>query len=633
MAKMTDQDRFTLTKNYAQKMRMQHSQRVDDMKKYLAAYELKSPMKKDIEDLGPHTKYVVDPAPKIKLQGAMRLLTATEMTHTVPKLPEAENLEALNMIQDTARNIWRKSGRLAGLPLEEDAVFMGLLYDEVHFRVTKTQDLVDLFEKITKRKQDKDKKYQPSLAAKTRIERLAKETPYIVENLNPLYGFPEYDRLGLRMYYSEMTVTNGWLQDTYGIPTDDPFGERKLCDMWDLEYRTIWLDASETETAAGAETILVQEEHKLPFIPIVCTLINGSRIVWNKPDQQRQPFLYTMLKGGLWDLGTLFLSVLATNAKVFGAIANFIYKGEDAPEYEATDFMGVYKVGEDEELMPMDVPVNNRAVQEMYGIAAQKATEATIFDQSLGAPGGGSDPYSKTALLHQAGRLPLVAYQRQVAMCASQAMELCFQWMRHDKASAYESQTKYGAINLKWDDIPEFIQIESRLEIDLPQDQLELANIALQLREMMGDEWVMRNVLSQQEPQRIISERSKEQFFEAHKAVRVNDINMENQLKWQGKQAQQANQIQMQQQKQQVAMQQAVQAQMGQGGPPPGGGNPGGPGGLPPEVLAEMQGQGAGQQGQMSQEDMVALAMGQQAPMTPAPDREPRPAPGEFRGG
>ena len=526
------------------------------MKRYKDAYDLENPLRKKIEDLGDQVKYVCDNSPRVRTQGAKRLMTSTAMTHTVNQPSGIEAAEIYKQLQKAARDIWWTSGVVARKPIEEDGVFSGLLFDEIHLQVNKTEDLLRFFNDGVKKRKETEKDYEPPLAAKRRIEKLAQKTPYTINVINPMTAYPEWDRIGLRRYYSERKVTMGYIKDNYGIACEDEFKEVTLCDMWDLEYRTIWIKGKGDEE----DEILVQEPHKLPEIPIACSLVEGSDVLWDKPEDQAQPFLYTLLESGLWDLNTILLSVMATNTLVFGAIANFIYKGDESPKYKKEEAIGYYHVGLDESLEPLEIPYPAKSLQEMFGLALQMTTEATIYDQSLGAPGGSGDPYSKTALLHQAGRLPLVTIQRQMGMVAAKAMEIVFEWMRHDEGE-YTTYGQYGENIFDSEDIPEYIMIKSNLEIDLPQDQLQMANIATALRELMGDEWVMKRVLSENEPDSVIEERDGERVAQAHLELKMQRMAQQQQLEFQEMAAQQAQARQMAEQMQQFEMAQAAQGQ------------------------------------------------------------------------
>ena len=566
---------FEQAKDYALHITDNNSERVASASKYRQMYELDSPIQSNIEGVGAHVKFVADPSPRVRTQGAKRLLTATEMSFSIPHEDNAAEADMIDNLEEAAKTIWWRSGLANGAPLEEDMVLSALLFDEVHVQVNKTADMLKHFEEGVEAQKKINKDYEPAPAIKERIERLSKSTPYLCEVVNVEAGYPEWDALGLRRYFSKRTVTRGYLLDMYGLACDDPHEEVVLCDLWDLEWRHIWIEEQEDEP-------IVQEKHGLPFIPIVCYLVEGSRNIWRDPDKQRQPFLYTMQKAGLWDLNTIWLSSMATNVKTFGLIANFIYQGDGSPRYESTGVMAVHSVGPDESLAPMEMPINGKAVQDMYGLTDELTTQATIYPQSLGAPGGSGDPYSKTALLHQAGRLPLVTIQRQVANCAAEAMWLALRWMRHEPEQ-YAARGKTQAVEIDAGQIPEFLVVEAALEIDLPQDQLQMMNVAGQSRQLMGDAWTIENVVNEAQPKQVIMQRTAEEVFQFNK-----------QMYFQRMQQQAQMEIQQAQMQQQMMAQQA-QMEM-QGGPP------------------------------MSPEEEAALAQAEGgAPMMPEPDRPPVP--------
>jgi len=593
---------FDKAKDYAERMRDGHGSRISNAVKYRKMYELNSDIKAQIESVGDHVKFVCDPSPRVRTQGAKRLMTATEMAFKIPRAKGVESEEEIDMLEEAAQTMWWRSGLANGAPLEEDMVLSALLYDEVHVQVHKTADMVAHFEKGVETQRKLDKSFEPAPAAKERIERLAESTPYLFEVVNVEGGFPEWDNLGLRRYLSIRTVTRGYLMDMYGVSCDSPHEEVSLYDMWDLEWRHIWIAEEEG-------VLILQEKHGLPFIPIVCYIVEGSRRLWNKPDAQRQPFLYTMDKGGLWDMNTIWLSAMATNVKEHGLTAQYVYTGKDGPAYQQTGYMGVFKVQPDESLEPIELPINGDALQNMYALTSDLTTQSTLYTQALGQPLGGSNrTYSETALLHQAGRLPLVTVQRQVANCASEVMWLAFRWMQSEPGD-YSAQGKMRAIEIEKNSIPEFLVVEATLEIDLPQDQLQMMNVATQATELMGREWTIENVVSEPQPKNVMKQKASEDVFQAKLAQYFQKMQWEFQKQQMVEQQQIQQQQQMQQQmlqQQQMAAQQAQMGDMAGGGMMPGNGQP------------------------MSPEEEEALLQAQQTgQMMPQPDMNPRPSPGQ----
>jgi hypothetical protein len=90
------------------------------------------------------------------------------------------------------------------------------------------------------------------------------------------------------------------------------------------------------------------------------------------------------------------------------------------------------------------------------------------------------------SLLSQSGRLPLITPQRTAGWAIAKACKLALQWQKADGEG-------YG--ELKASDIPERFKLEAGLEISLPQDQLQLANVAKMLKGTVSDRWIRENIL------------------------------------------------------------------------------------------------------------------------------------------
>jgi hypothetical protein len=111
---------------------------------------------------------------------------------------------------------------------------------------------------------------------------------------------------------------------------------------------------------------------------------------------------------------------------------------------------------------------------------------------------GGNAAYSLVALLNQAGRLPLIATKQRLGWAIAEAVELAFKWMRFEKKKR-TANYKGQSTTLKASDIPDPLELEAQLEIDLPQDQLQMANIANMISQgdnpLVSQRWARENIL------------------------------------------------------------------------------------------------------------------------------------------
>jgi hypothetical protein len=518
--------------------------------------------------------------------GAVRLLVATDPQFQV----ESENLdkEQRDELETSFNRWWVQSGRAAGRPLHYDMILSAMLYGEMHTAISPVKDMLEYA----------DKKHKP------RLERVYQATPLLMESWNPKNGYPEFDRLGLAAYYREVDTTVAQVVNDFGdlVPQNIAKGNRyakvKLKTFYDLDYCAIWADSE----------LLWLSPHGYSEIPISVTLTDGSRI-FDKPEEQRQPLLYSLLKSKLWEKQNMMLTIIYS--MMFGMGANAMFKhwsiNGEALNVDWSNPAGVAELtmtpdGKREDFEQVQVNPVSQAVWETYKLAEAKVSESTIYPQAMGGATERVTTFSEMSLLNQAGRLPLISTQRMGGEGIARVMELALGMMKADGEKFERNGVK---INPK--DMPDDLQISVKLEVNLPQDRLSLANIAATLKErnLVDDEWIQSNLLNvnntSQMRRNIMKDQAMGALFGQFLQEKMAEI--------------------------QQAQQQRQAADMGQG--MPGGEQPGQPGMnqvLPPEMQ---------QQGQIPPPDLKQLAMmqamrqsqAQQGGMTPPSGTMPQGAP------
>lgn len=429
-----------------------------------------------------------------KLLGAARLMIATDPEFSMPE--ETNNSDAMeysSKIEQAAKRLWTAAGRVRGDPVHYDVVLSALLFGEMHIGIDKTADLVEHAEGTK------------SDVALYRAEEIARVTPYVFDVWDPRTGYPERDRFGVSAYFREVVTTSGVVLDTFGdaalklFPDGKRYSPVTLCHFWDYKFRYTWVKGQETHP-------LVQEEHNLPFIPITAKIGEGSSL-FTEPEYQAQPFLYTFAKSGLWERENLALTVLYTNIFGIGANPMFIEKlniqGE-GPEYDFTTPGGKVRIPNGADWAPVaNKGVIDPSIMQGWQIAEDKASQSTIYDQALGQPLSGNAPYSMVALLHQAGRLPLIVPQRKAGWAIADAVKKALIWYRKEPSKGYDYTHIFG--DLQASQIPERFDLDSVLDVSLPQDKLQQANIANLLSTgddpLMPKSWVREHVLGEGQPE------------------------------------------------------------------------------------------------------------------------------------
>jgi hypothetical protein len=430
---------------------------------------------------GSSTKIIVSPDARNTILGAVRLMVATDPQINISNVKGKVDKNKQDTIEKGANAIWVSSGRAQGGPIHYDAILSSILYADEHLAITSTADLLE--------------SAKQNNSGVARAERLANRTPFLIDVWNPKDGHSEFDSLGLSAYYrkTEKTVTD--LKSAYGnrVPADiqnkKSYEKVVLNTYYNNDYTAIWTDAGP----------ILCEPHNLPFIPVVVQQTEGSKL-WSKSEESKQPMLYTLLKSGLWTMENMILTVMYTLIKDQGVTPLYVHRspksGQKALQMNFDDSPGVVELVDGEDFSPIqNKGLIDPALEKGLDIAQIKSEQSTIYSQALGAPVSSSSTYSELALLSQSGRLPLIGTQRRGGWGIATVLENCLYWMKQDKLSFSKS-----GFELKSSDIPDYFELEVKLDVKLPQDKLQMANIANILTNgdnpIASKEFVRREILS-----------------------------------------------------------------------------------------------------------------------------------------
>ena len=528
----------------AQAERNKIMNRMEDM------YFMRMDNEQQIERRLKHVKQTKSPDPRNAIRGAVNLMTVTEPQVMIPyDTAYADQKNKSSLLEKAAKTMLVASGSVRNNPIHYDVALTGLLFDEIHIILNKTDDILR-------------HAAGGSPASRARVKRIAGMTPVLFDVVDPRMGYPDWDSYGLRAYYREFELTVGEILDQYGEKAEQFFGNKRIgrfetrtvCDLYNLQYRQVWIK--------NEPGVIDQYEHGLEFIPVVVERVNASRVL----NEHVEPFLYTFSESNLWNRQNLALTVM------YSRLYSMLTPGWIEEQEEDQEV----KFNFDPILPRIQVPKGNKlyqvedrggmspALEYAYKLAEQKGNESMIYPQALGQPMGGSVAYSTVALLNQAGRLPLVQVQQKGSFAIGEALRLAFMWMKGKNIrTSYKSQ----AIEIKPDDIPDPLEIEVRLDVHMPQDMLSKSNIVGMLvdRGIASMRWLRDEVLDMQSDDmdyEIMTEKAQLHFFNEYMT----------------------NVAKVMQQAQ--AMQQTP-TQGGEGMPPgmagiPGGGMPGGPAGMAP---------------------------------------------------
>lgn len=541
-----DPQQFTNVKVHATDIKAQHAQRDLDFETYENAYLLKwesttAAKMKRIKKSG-----TMSPDARNDVVGAVRLLISTDPVFNIVDLDNMDKLAG--DMENSLTRLWEQSGRIAGLPLHHDMLTSAVLYGEMHSAVTLTSDLVANAERAARRSKGVEGEYAKAQVRK--MEYLAERTPAMIENWNPRTGYSEFDSFGLlNAYYRQSTVRHTDIMRRFGVSLPHYSNQTNLVPVvlhsyWDDVFTWYWVD----------DTVLFADKHKLPRIPINVQISDGSRL-FEKPEEQRQPILYGFIKSGMFDNQSMAYSIIYHLVFTMGStpIVKHLQNASGKLADKIMNFDvdgGAWELEPGEQIDYMQKNIIDPSLREALNLATQKGQESTIYPQAFGAPVEGNDTYSALALLSSSGRLPLIGPQKRGGWGISKTLELALMLMKE----AGQGFNRNG-IEIKASSIPEHIQIETKLEVDLPQDKLQLANLATMLTKagLASNEWVQQKFLQINDTAAMRKQSWKEQASAAYYAQRMQEM------------------LQGMQQKA------AMQAQQGQQGQPPQGYPPGTP--------------------------------------------------------
>lgn len=438
-----------------------------------------------------NTRVTKSPDARNALRGAARLLLATDPQVSVPyDINNDQARQSAESLEEAAKTIWDVAGRVRGDPVHYDIVNSALLYDEFVISITDTEELLKF-----------GKGQAPAIRAQ--YETIARRTPYLIDVINPQFCYPDRNQFGLRAMYIERSMTVSEARQQFGKAINasldsadyaNPWRELTICDYTDAEIRVVWV--------SGERTPFINAPHRLPFIPYVCHRVEGGRL-FSQPEYQNQPFLYGVWKSGIWNRKNMLLSSIFTMVYAMALNPLFIQKLSPSGQGVEMSFEtpgGLVTVPYGGDFSPMmNKGIIDPSVLESMGLVDRMMEESTIFSQTLGEPLGKNAAFSMVALLHQAGRLPLLAPQRKCGWGIGDALRIALLWQRH---KAKDTKTRYAGRELKieWQDIPEDLEIEAKLDVNLPQDNLQNAQIATSLaggeKPLVSQEWVRENVLN-----------------------------------------------------------------------------------------------------------------------------------------
>jgi len=448
------------------------------------------------ESPGGNIKKTISPDPHNKVRGATRLLTATAPAFNVPS--EKNNPDAVeksSVCEKVANAMWAGSNAVQGIVAEREIAHAATLYGEMHLRVISTKDMLEAAKLALTQNDEENQK--PLLEANVKhCEEIRQRTPFLFEPLNSMTCYVRRSRLGLEAHYQIVDMTVADVLAAYGGASQAALSSKKSYEtvtvniFYDRANVYVWITGEADPILAGP--------HGRSFIPVAYYSPEGSS-VYTKMERRVLPFLYPVIQSGVWQRQNLFLTVTATNAAAL-MNAQFIFgkaNPDDTLEVKHNVIGGVIEKPVGSTLTPFAKEIVNPDLIGQYQMYNGLMDESTIFDQTFGQPIQGNPTFSATALLHQAGRLPLTPIQEGMSALFADAMSIAFRWLKIDGAAKLSTKTG-DSVEIEPKQIPDVINFDVTVDVDLPQDKMQQASVGESIvgSGLASKEWVRDNILN-----------------------------------------------------------------------------------------------------------------------------------------
>jgi len=402
------------------------------------------------------------------VSGMKNLLTGVRPEITVPLHVGSKSDEATaSRIEKALNLIRRRFNTLRGTDVEGEAALSGSLFGLVVMKLAYVPDTVEALEQQAKKSKgtDRDRLKQQIKFYKD----LGKRAPFMVDVLDPRTVHVQRGADGLRcvVEYRKCTVGDMWAEwGEHLFPTRQPTEQVKYYEYWDRYRYCKWVE----------DELLDLAEHDLPFIPYVIQDTNGTRIFGKT---EYFPVLYAVWKGDLWKALNLVLTMMRSNVFALGN-PTFIATGKSAQDADIPFDMAGARIPLDEgdSITMLSKDLNTKDMQSMYATLRQLVEESTLNKMVFGKSPEHVLAYSTVNMLIQGAKSTLNPLLIGIARSLEALFEMVLLWVAFRKATV----KLYGSnemTELKASDInPDYIEVQVKLKPDIPQDRLQLLNMA-----------------------------------------------------------------------------------------------------------------------------------------------------------
>lgn len=476
-------------------------------------------LKEKLKNQAEEAILTLSPDPRVTSDGAIKLLAATD---PIPKIPFDKNISSAKKVADKIekfdKTLLQAMGRARENPLHYDAASSAIVFGQIVLLPQSTKHMVQQLKEV--------KAHQHVIDA---AEETADKTPFLCKVAHPSNIMWDRDEFGICALVIKEKIARRRLVDKFGKAAKEAIGYADMDDIGlfgDITTYTFY-DRTTLQIGIGDKggVPLLQEDWDMPFIPGVIHSAGGSGI-FEKLEEQIQPFLYTMQKSGMWNRSNLYLSAIFTLLYGLGLGPLWIHeRGGQEPEADVEfDLQGPLRM--------IDVPeghdFKNAATQLMdtqlfqfaHELVEQKSEEMTMYKQALGSPLGKNAPYSMVALMSQAGRLPLLLPQKKLGWAFGNLLNMVHRWLQVE-GGKYTAKVGVESYELVPGDIPKGIEAECIIDLALPQDKLQESNVINNMRDILPTRFLLEEFANVGNYDELQKELWKEQYVNAMVSVGI----------------------------------------------------------------------------------------------------------------
>jgi DNA-binding ferritin-like protein len=288
----------------------------------------------------PRARKLFDAHPHNAINRIIQMYTANEPSIDIPVASAdkatdeatAAMLEQRRVAADKAQMFMKAllhaSDQVSERSVVSDLLFAAAIYGEVPAIID------NLLENTTIVKQEAIPSTTPTTSAETETEQEA--APFIFEVVHPKNSYPRYKRRGgLYQHLFVYATKIGQVRSDYeDLAKDVTGGDPDPCNIYDymdVHQHVVWL-----KEQASFPILQIAMAKGMGVIPRVSRIVSNNPGFFELQVDKRMPFLYAIVKSGLWAARNTMLTAMQTNTVDF-LNPKILYKMLPGRETEAPD--------------------------------------------------------------------------------------------------------------------------------------------------------------------------------------------------------------------------------------------------------------------------------------------------------